>query len=217
MEIKYLGHASFQAKGKNAKLIFDPFDPSIVGLPFKKIEADIVCVSHSHHDHDFLSAVEGTPYVVKGPGKYEIKGVKISGIPSFHDDESGSKRGHNTIYVVEMDGIFLCHLGDLGHKLTDKQLSSIKGVDVLFIPIGGFYTIDPKMAVEVVAQIEPKIVVPMHYKVKGMKPAFESLHILEDFTAEMGETPRTESVLKVLRDDLMLEGTSLVILENSML
>lgn len=212
-----MGHASFQAKDKNAKIIFDPFDPSIVGLPFKKIEADIICVSHSHHDHDFVGIIEGSPYVVRGPGEYEIKGVKISGIPSFHDDENGSKRGRNTIYVVEMDGIFLCHLGDLGHKLTDKQLSSIGEVSVLFIPVGGFYTIDPKTAVEVIAQIEPKIVVPMHYKVPRMKSAFDCLSAIEGLTSEMGETPRMESVLKISKEGLMLEGTSLVILENSML
>ena len=217
MEIKYLGHSSFLAKGKNAKVVFDPFDPLMVGLPFKKIEAEVVCVSHPHHDHDFTGVVEGNPYVVRGPGKYEIKGVKISGISSFHDDENGSKRGRNTIYVAEIDGIFLCHLGDLGHKLSDKQLSGIEGVDVLFIPVGGFYTIDPKTAVEVIAQIEPKIVVPMHYKVEGMKTAFDSLHRVEDLTSEMGERPRRESVLKVGREDLLLEGTSLVILENSML
>lgn len=217
MEIKYFGHASFQAKGKNAKVIFDPFDPSMMGLPFKKIEADVVCVSHSHQDHDFISLVEGHPYVVRGPGKYEIRGVKVSGIPSFHDDENGSKRGRNTIYVAEIDGIFLCHLGDLGHKLSDKQLSGIAGVDVLFIPVGGFYTIDPKTAVEVIAQIEPRIVLPMHYKVEGIKPAFKSLHTVEDFTSEMGETPRREAVLKVGREDLLLEGTAFVILENSML
>lgn len=217
MEIKYFGHSSFQAKGKNAKLVFDPFDPSVVGLPLNKIEVDIVCISHNHQDHDFSTAIEGNPYVIKGPGKYEVKGVKISGISSFHDDENGSKRGRNTIYVAEIDGIFLCHLGDLGHKLTDKQLSSIKGVDVLFIPVGGFYTIDPKTAVEVVAQIEPKIVVPMHYKVERMKPAFSSLCSLEDFTSEMGETPRREAALKVSKEDFLLEGTSLVTLENSML
>src|SRR6185369_7759330 len=150
MEIVYLGHSSFKLSGKNTKLVTDPFDSSLVGLKYPKVEADIVTISHHHPDHDKSEQVSEVKKIVDGPGEYEIGGVSIIGISSFHDDKKGAERGKNTIYLIEMDGLKLLHLGDLGHLLTDKEKSEIGDIDVMFIPVGGEYTIDAKTAYELV-------------------------------------------------------------------
>lgn len=157
MEIQFFGHSCFRIKGKQVILITDPFDLQSVGLKFPQIFADIITVSRQHSDHNNVSAVSGTsrrpePFVVTGPGEYEISGVSIFGIPS----------GKNTIYIIDVDDLRLVHLGDLGHKLTETQLEEINGVDVLFVPVGGGDALDSQKAVEVVTQVEPKIVIPMH-------------------------------------------------------
>jgi L-ascorbate metabolism protein UlaG (beta-lactamase superfamily) len=169
MEIIYLGHSSFRISGKTTKLITDPFDPEKVGLKFPKAEADIVTVSHSHFDHNKVDLVENVRKIVDGPGEYEIGGVSIIGIHTFHDNKKGAERGKNTIYVIEIDGIKLLHLGDLGHSLTEAQKSEIGDIDVMFIPVGGVYTIDAKEAFEIVKSISPHIVIPMHYKLPDAK------------------------------------------------
>lgn len=216
MEIKYLGHAAFSLKSKGTRLIFDPFDPVMVGLNFKKREADLVCVSHQHQDHNFVQGVGGSPFVISGPGEYEIKGIKVTGIGSFHDESQGKERGPNTIYLVEAEGVFLCHLGDLGHKLNDNQLKKLEKVDVLFVPVGGFYTIDAKVAVEVTAQVEPKVVIPMHFRPeKANKAVGLKLLPLTDFIKEIGETPKVEKELNLGRKDLGDEKLSVVVLEES--
>lgn len=155
MEIQFFGHSCFRVKGKEVILITDPFDPQSVGLKLPKTFADIITVSHQHPDHNNTSVVRGTtrrlkPFVVSGPGEYEIAGVSIFGISS----------GENTIYIINMDGLRLVHLGDLGHKLSEDQLEEINGCDVLFVPVGGGSTIDSQKAVEVVAQVEPRIIIP---------------------------------------------------------
>jgi len=168
MDIVHLGHASFKIRGKKATLVTDPFDPEVVGFKFPKTEAEIVTVSHQHRDHNFVSAVSGDFVVVSGPGEYEIRGVKISGIPAFHDDKDGQVRGKNTIFRIEMDGITLVHLGDLGHKLNDQITEKLDAVDVLMIPVGGYYTIDPSLASQIITALEPSIIIPMHYSTANM-------------------------------------------------
>lgn len=163
MDISYLGHASFRLKGKNATLIVDPFDNKI-GLKFPKVEADIVAVSHSHFDHNAIENVAGSPFLVEGPGEYEVRGVEIVGVNSFHDDKNGEERGKNTIYNFKIDNINVCHLGDLGQtSLTNEQLEEIGNVDVLLLPVGGHYTIDASEATKIAAQLEPRITIPMHF------------------------------------------------------
>lgn len=182
----------------------DPFS-SEIGVDFPKTTADIITVSHQHHDHNNVSGVAGTirrtePFVISGPGEYEIAGVFIYGIPSFHDGEAGAKRGGNTIYVINMDGIRLAHLGDLGHRLSDRQLEEINGVDVLMIPVGGNYTLSPAEAVGVIGQIEPKIVVPMHYKIPGSNIEIATV---EEFVKEVGlEGIKPEDKLIVYKEKL---------------
>src|SRR3989344_2417944 len=142
MDITYLGHSSFKLRGKGSIVVTDPFGP-VVGLPFPKhTTADIVTVSHDHEDHNAADLVEGNPFVVRGPGEYEIKGVGVVGLGVFHDDAGGTKRGKNTIYRIELDGISIVHLGDLGHELSSAQVDSLDGVDILLVPVGGVYTID---------------------------------------------------------------------------
>jgi len=187
MEIQYFGHSCFRIKGKNAILLTDPFS-SEIGLKMNKTSADIVIISHQHYDHNNSAVVIGTtkrqnPFIISGPGEYEISGVFVYGLASFHDQVKGAKRGANTIYVINMDGIKLAHLGDLGHRLTDEQLEEVNGVDILFVPVGGKYTIDAQQAVEVVGQIEPRIVIPMHYKLPGLKVV---LAPVEEFLKNMG-------------------------------
>lgn len=219
MEISYLGHASFLIEAKTGsgkvKIVLDPYDPKMVGLPFKKVEANLVLVSHDHGDHNRSDQIGGDPYLISGPGEYEVKGVKVTGIPSFHDEAQGTKRGKNTIYVLEAEGIFVCHLGDLGHSLSDEQVSLIGKVDVLLVPVGGFYTLDAPQALAVVSQLEPLIVVPMHYKVPGLSKSLEVLADVSDFLKEVGQEASREKILKIEKNSLPQEEMRVVVLERS--
>ena len=145
------------------KIVTDPFD-STVGYPLPDETADICVVSHDHFDHNCISVVKGNPEVIKGAGEKEAKGIKFKGVGSFHDEKGGSERGENTIFTWELGGIKFAHVGDLGIDLTDSQKQEIGMVDILFVPTGGFYTIDAATASKVVASLNPKVVIPMHYK-----------------------------------------------------
>ncbi len=214
MDITPLGLSSFKIRGKNATIVVDPFDSGFVGLKFpKKVEADIVTVSHDHKDHNAASQVEGTPFVVHGPGEYEIKGVSVIGVSSFHDSEKGEKRGHNTIFRIEVDGVAILHLGDLGHALSSEEVESLDGVDVLMIPVGGTATIDAQTAATIVKELEPSIVIPMHYAVSGLSSNFPALTPVSAFLKEMGiESIPPLPKLAVSKDKLP-EQMQVVVLE----
>lgn len=213
MEISFLGQASFKIRSKETTVVTDPFQEAMVGFPFPKTEAEIVTVSHSHEDHSATSQVGGDPFIITGPGEYEVKGILIFGTGCFHDQRNGAERGTNTIYTFEIEGLRLCHLGDLGHKLTPEQLEELNGIDLLFIPVGGVYTLGPQEAIEVIAQIEPKMVIPMHYKVAGMNPTFTQLAQVEDFLKAVGEEVAPLPKLVVSLDKLP-EERQIVILER---
>ena len=127
-----------------------------------KESADIVTVSHEHTDHNNVAAVKSDPEVVRGTAK--AKGIEFRGIPTYHDNAEGKSRGNNTIICFEVDGIRVCHLGDLGHPLSDKQATELSSVDILLIPVGGFYTIDAKVASQLCDRLKPKVIIPMHFK-----------------------------------------------------
>jgi len=213
MMISYLGQSCFKLQDKlgpeGVTLVTDPFNKEL-GLKVPNFEADIVTVSHQHPDHNNVGALRGTPFVIDTAGEYDIKNVMIQGLEAFHDSKGGAERGKNIIYRIEMDDLTLVHLGDLGHILTDAQLDQLDKVDILFIPVGGKYTIDAKIAVEVIGQLEPRIVIPMHYKLPGSKAELDPV---EKFVKELGVTPKKEEKLKIAKKDLPVEGMDLVILE----
>ncbi len=164
MKIKWLGHASFKiTSDTGTRRITDPYMPN-ERLTYDEIEesADIVTVSHGHGDHSNVAAVRGNPQVVKGT--VEIKGIEFNSIPAYHDNAGGSQRGNNTIFCFEVDGIRVCHLGDLGHQLGDKEVAELGKVDILFVPVGGNFTIDAKVATEVCSKLAPKVIIPMHFR-----------------------------------------------------
>src|SRR3989344_5161080 len=173
VDILFHGQACVSVKGKGATLIFDPYNSDVVGLKPLRLEADIVCVTHDHEDHNNIAAIKGVdgkePFVISGPGKYEISGVNIIGVSTFHDDSGGAERGKNTIYHATVDDVNIVHLGDLGQKkLTQGQIEDLSGCDVLLIPVGGVYTIEAKDAPDIISQLEPRIVVPIHYKIDDL-------------------------------------------------
>ena len=172
MEISWLGHSCFRLKGSQATVITDPYPPEL-GYKLGKPTARIVTLSHQHPGHSYVKGVGGEPKVVRGPGEYEISGVLITGIATFHDGEKGQKRGKNTVYHIEMDEIAVCHLGDLGHVLNVEQVEEIDNVDILLLPVGGVSTINAPVAAEVVRQLEPKAVIPMHYQTPALKRELE--------------------------------------------
>jgi L-ascorbate metabolism protein UlaG (beta-lactamase superfamily) len=182
MEITWLGHSCFKLKGKQSTVITDPFSPAI-GYTLGKVTADIVTVSHPHPGHSYVQGVADEPRILKSPGEYESGGVLSVGVHTFHDNEKGAQRGKNTVFVIDVDDVMICHLGDLGHVLTAEQVAEINGVDVLLIPVGGVSTIDAVQAAQVVRQLEPKIVIPMHYKTEAEK---KDLETAERFLKEMG-------------------------------
>lgn len=214
MEIVHLGHSSFKLRGKSTTIVTDPFDPSMVGLRFPKIEAEIVTVSHDHHDHNFIGAVSGSPVIINGPGEYEVKGVDIIGINSFHDEKEGSERGRNTVYLIKIDGISVVHLGDLGHKLDDKQREILSGCHILMIPVGGFFTISAFEASQVVSQLEPTVIIPMHYNTPELnQKVFSKIAGVDDFLKEMGkESIIPQPKINITKDKLPVE-TTIVVLE----
>lgn len=208
-----MGHSSFKIKGKTAAIVTDPFDSGMVGLKFPKTEGDIVTVSHEHKDHNAVINVDGNPYIIRGPGEYEIKGVHIVGVSVFHDQKMGAEKGKNVMYQFIVDGVTLVHLGDLGHKLTTEQAKEIGTCDILFIPVGGYFTIGADIASEVAAQFEPRIIIPMHYKEHGLNPDFDVLSGVDKFLKEMGkEDVAPQPKLSVTKDKLP-EETEVVVLE----
>lgn len=214
MDIIYLGHSSFHLKGKDASVATDPFDPTSVGFRFPKVSATIVTVSHDHADHNKAENVSDVKKVFAGPGEYEVEGVSIIGLPSYHDAKKGEERGANTIYVFEMDGLRLAHLGDLGHKLSEETITQIGDLDVLMIPVGGHYTIDAKTAAEVARSIEPRIIIPMHYQVAGLNPeTFQALTDEKTFINELGYQSKVEKKLSLKEGDSADESQEIVVLE----
>ncbi len=182
MDVTWLGHSCFRIKGSQGIVITDPYSPGL-GYSLGKPTAHIVTVSHQHSGHSYTQGIGGEPRLVTRPGEYEIGDVLIIGIATFHDGERGQKRGRNTVYLIEMDEVSVCHLGDLGHVLTAEQVEEIDNVDVLLLPVGGVSTIDAPMAAEVVRQLEPKVVIPMHYKTQALSRELEPV---ERFLKEIG-------------------------------
>jgi L-ascorbate metabolism protein UlaG (beta-lactamase superfamily) len=215
MDIIFLGHASFRLRGKTASLVTDPFDPEMVGLKFPKVTADIVTISHDHNDHNKYELVRDVGKVVDGPGEYEISGVSIIGISTFHDDKKGDLRGKNTIYVIEIDDLRVVHLGDLGHKLKEDTLESIGTIDILMIPVGGVYTIGSHEAVELTRAIDPSITIPMHYLSEGMnEESFGKLSKVDSFLSEVGLSIERTQKLSVKKADLVEDQKKVVVLER---
>lgn len=182
MDITWLGHSCFKIRGGRTTVITDPYSPDL-GYSLGKPSAHIVTVSHDHPGHAYVHGVSGQPRLISGPGEYEIRGVLVIGIATFHDAVGGKERGRNTVYLVELDEVSVCHLGDLGHVLTAAQVEEIDNVDVLLLPVGGGTTINAPMAAEIVRQLEPKVVVPMHYQTRAISRELEPV---DRFLKEMG-------------------------------
>lgn len=202
MDIKYFGHSSFFIRTKNAKIVTDPFDPKMVGLKFSKTEADIVTLSHQHSDHNYLQGISGNPLIIDMPGEFEKNGARIFGYKSFHDKKKGDERGENILYKIEEE-ISVLHCGDLGVVLDDSFIDQMGEIDVLMVPVGGFYTIDSTEAVELVKKVEPSIVIPMHYGNPKMNPSLkEKLSPIGDFLKKIG----AENVVPVPKLTVKKEG-----------
>jgi L-ascorbate metabolism protein UlaG (beta-lactamase superfamily) len=223
MQIIWKGQSCFQiiinreknnlddtSSNKRVNLVIDPYDET-TGLRVPKLEADILLVTHSHPDHNNVKAVSGSHFLISEPGEYEIKDVFIQGIPAFHDSSSGKERGENIIYTIEAEDIRVCHLGDLGQKeLTEDQIEKIGNIDVLMTPVGGVYTISSKEAVKIISQIEPKIVIPMHYQIPKLKMKLEGL---EKFLKAMGvKSPETLNKLTLKKKDIPEEEMEIKVL-----
>lgn len=213
MDINWFGQACFRIKGKNATVVIDPYDPDMLGLKLPKdLTADAVLQSHEHKDHSHLEAVTGDPIQITGPGEYEVKGISIVGVPTFHDKVQGAERGMNTVYNIAIDGINIVHLGDLGHTLSEEQSQLIDVADILLIPVGGVYTIDAKEAAQVVSQLEPKVIVPMHYALPGLKV---ELAPVEDFLKELGKEVGEPVVKYSITKDKLPEEPQVVVFQKS--
>lgn len=218
VDIWWYGQACFKIKGKNASCVVDPYSASFTGLSQLKLEGDIVCVTHEHEDHNNISMVRGSgekegPFVISGPGEYEISGVGIVGVSSFHDDVQGKERGVNTIYSLTIDDVNIVHLGDLGQKKLDQaQVEVLSSCDVLLIPVGGTYTIDAKDAPDIIAQLEPKIVVPMHYKIDGLK---FPLSTVDKFLTSIGKEDIKPVAKLSVSSERMPDEMEVVVLEVS--
>ena len=216
MTIQWLGQSCFKIQTKNslveATIVCDPFGPE-TGLKMPKVQSDIVTVSHQHKDHNDVENIKGEPFIVDTPGEFETKDIMIYGIPSFHDAKNGQERGLNTIYKIVTEEINIVHLGDLGDDLTNDQLDRMGNVDILLIPVGGTYTIDGKKAADIVSKVEPRLVVPMHYKIPGIK--YEELTTADDFIKHCGLPAENSDKLKITKKDLPQENTKLVVLSPS--
>lgn len=207
MDITYLGHSAFKLRSTDATVVTDPY-PKSIGLQLPRVSADVVTVSHQHEDHNYTDGVSGTarrdkPFIIDALGEYEVSGVSVFGIHSYHDDEEGAARGENIIYNILIDGISVVHLGDLGHTLTKSMVSQIGPADVVLCPVGGHFTIDPKKVSDCVSLLEPSYLIPMHYKTDAHDPTvFQDLITLEEFLKLYGAEAKPVDKLSVSRSSM---------------
>lgn len=219
MQIVWHGQSCFEItanpiKNGPVKIVIDPFSEEI-GLKLPKLEADIILSTHSHHDHNNVKGVssvgQNTPFLIEGPGEYEVKNIYIRGIPSWHDSKEGKERGQNTIYTIETEDLKICHMGDFGQtELTPEQLETIGEIDVLMVPVGGVYTIEAKEALKVMAQIEPKITIPMHYSLPKLKVKLDEV---DKFLKAVGvKSAEPLPKLNIKKKDLSQEEAKILVL-----
>ena len=209
MEIVWLGHSCFRIRGREATIVTDPFDKD-TGYPMRKVTASIVTVSHQHPGHSFTDAVSGDFKVITRPGEYEIANVFINGIATFHDAEEGANLGKNTVYLMQIEEVRICHLGDLGHLPTSDQIEQMSDTDILMVPVGGGSTIGAAEAVETISLLQPRLVIPMHFRTevveRGLKP-------VDSFLKEMGRKEVvSQPKLTISKSTLPVE-TSVVVLD----
>lgn len=217
MEITYVGHSCFKIKGKQVTVITDPYDPKKLGYKLPKIECEILLSSHSHSDHSHKEGVSSFNHYVDCAGEYEISGVYVQGVDTFHDDKFGKERGKNIMFLIEIDGFNILHLGDLGHELSQEQLEKLPDISVLMIPVGGIVSLDAKTASKVISSIEPGIVIPMHFQTDDLTGLSFKLDPLDKFLHEMGVkgavTP--EEKLKITAKSDIPDETKIVVLAPS--
>ena len=208
MEITWYGRACFRLKGREASVMTDPCPPS-TGFVAGKHEVDLLTISHDHADHSYQRSISAG-LTLRRPGEYEHRNLLVTGVRTFHDGERGAQRGENVIFAVEIDGVHVCHLGDLGHLLSEEDLAELGPIDVLLVPAGGTYTITPAEAAEVVAKISPKIVIPMHFAVDG---ASADLMGPERFLHELAVGEPIRQPKAVVHLSTLPEETQVVLLE----
>jgi L-ascorbate metabolism protein UlaG (beta-lactamase superfamily) len=216
MKLKYIAHSSFLITSDSGlRIITDPYTPDRnIGYPAVNESADIVTVSHEHGDHNAISTVMGKPEVIAKPGKTDLKGITINGIATYHDESSGSQRGKNIVFCFTVDGINICHMGDLGHVLTGEQKKEIGSVDVLLIPVGGFFTIDALAATQICDDLQPRIIVPMHYKTKKVNiPITE----VDGFISGKKNITRSGVSEVVIEEETLPAGTEIYLLTPALL
>ena len=217
MKVKWLGHACFLLTSEGGlRIITDPYTPGVFGLEYASPAetADIVTVSHDHADHNNVAAVKGNPQVVRGAGSHEAKGIQFKGIATAHDESSGKERGSNTIFCFTLDGINVCHLGDLGHDLSDQTAADIGDVDVLLIPVGGNFTIDAAVANTVCKTLAPKVVIPMHFK-NARCPSFPVAGV-EDFTRGRQQVKTAAGSEVEIKKEQLPTGTETIVLKPAL-
>lgn len=191
MKIQWLGHSCFLLTARGGtRVLNDPFNPEI-GYPAPAVQADIVTTSHQHDDHNYTKAVKGQFAVVNTPGKHTAKGIEITGVETAHDEAGGIKRGKNLVFRIVLDGISVVHCGDLGHPLSADQVKALGTVDVLLLPVGGFYTIGPAEARQVMDQLKPRLTVPMHFKTPSINFPIQTV---EPFLQLVGESEQAGSM-----------------------
>lgn len=170
MKLQWLGHSCFLLEeSTGTAIVTDPYSKKITGFEMPSIRADVITSSHNHDDHNYFKGVKGSPKIINRPGFFEYKGVNITSIPSFHDEQSGKLRGTNLIFKFRLDGIDVCHMGDIGQDITPELVDALMPVNILLIPIGGNYTIDAQQAYNYVSTLMPDVVIPMHYKTPDSK------------------------------------------------
>lgn len=218
MTITWYGQSCFKIETRDVVIAIDPFAKDI-GLAPPRFHADVVLVSHQHHDHNNIAAIagraaKGEMSVISGPGEYEIKSVAITGMATFHDNHQGRERGANTVYRLEAEEMAIAHLGDFGeHPMREETLGALGNVDILMIPVGGVYTIDAEEAAKIANQIEPRLVIPMHYQLPGLNI---KLAPVENFLKVYGSSGAERlDKLAVRKKDLPEKEQRLVVLKNS--
>jgi len=217
MKVKWLGHACFLLTSDSGlRIITDPYTTGAFGLEYAPPAetADIVTVSHDHADHNNVAAVKGNPQVVRGVGSHEAKGVRFKGVATAHDQSSGKERGANTIFCFALDGINVCHLGDLGHDLSDQTVADIGDVDVLLIPVGGNFTIGGPVANVICKKLAPKVIIPMHFK-NARCPTFPVAGV-EDFTQERQQVKTVAGSEIEFKKEQLPSGAETIVLKPAL-